>query len=64
MFAKIISSNDKRKELTLKALITTAADDKFFNIFPNFRKKLGMLIHENRLAADDSHKISCLICDF
>ena len=26
--------------LTLKAPITTAADDKFFNIFPNFRKKI------------------------
>ena len=25
--------------LTLKAPITTAADDIFFNIFPNFRKK-------------------------
>ena len=25
--------------LTLKAPITTAADDKFFDIFPNFRKK-------------------------
>ena len=28
-----------RKELTLKAPITTAADDIFCNIFPNFRKK-------------------------
>ena len=27
------------KDLTLKALITTAADDKFFNIFPSFREK-------------------------
>ena len=25
--------------LTLKVPITTAADDKFFEIFPNFRKK-------------------------
>ena len=25
--------------LTLKAPVTTAADDKFCNIFPNFRKK-------------------------
>ena len=27
------------KVLTLKAPITTAADDKFCKIFPNFRKK-------------------------
>ena len=26
------------KDLTLKAPITTAADDMFFNIFPSFRK--------------------------
>ena len=26
--------------LTLKALITTAADDKFGNNFPNFQKKI------------------------
>ena len=45
--------------LTLKAPITTA-DDKFCDIFPNFRKK-GMIFHENRLPADDSHEISCLI---
>ena len=24
----------------------------------------GMLFHENRLPADDSHEISCLICCF
>ena len=35
----------------------TAADDKFYNIFPNFRKK-GMVFHENRLPSDDSHEIS------
>ena len=46
--------------LTLKVPIT-AADDKFCDIFPNFRQKLGMIIHENRLPADDSHEISCLI---
>ena len=51
-------------KLTLKASITTAADDKFCDIFPNFRKKLGMILHENRLPADDSHEISCLICYF
>ena len=44
--------------LTLKAPITTAADAKFFDIFPNFEKDN----HENRLPAGDSHKISCLIC--
>ena len=50
--------------LTLKAPITTAADDKFCDIFPNFRRKYGMILHENRLPTDDSHKISCLICYF
>ena len=50
--------------LTLKAPITTAADDKFCVIFPNFRKKKGMICHENRLSADNSHEISCLICYF
>ena len=29
-----------RLSLTLKASITTAADDKFCDIFPNFRKKI------------------------
>ena len=48
--------------LTLKAPIKTAADDKFFNVFLNFRKKKGMIIHENLLPADDSHEISFLIC--
>ena len=28
-----------KKSLTLKAPITTAADDKFCDIFPNFEKK-------------------------
>ena len=41
--------------LTLKAPITTAADDKFCNVFPNFQK-----IHENCLPADDSHETSWL----
>ena len=31
---------------TLKAPITTEADDKFRDIFPNFRKKEGMILHE------------------
>ena len=48
--------------LTLKASITTAAYDKILDIFPNFRQKKGMILHENRLPADDSHEISCLIC--
>ena len=47
--------------LTLKAPITAEADDKFCNIFPNFQKKSGMIFHENRLPADDSHEISCLV---
>ena len=50
--------------LTLKTPITTAADDKFCNIFPNFQKKKGMIIHENCLPADNSREISCLICCF
>ena len=45
--------------LTLKAPITTAADDTFFNFFHNLRKK-GMIFRENRVPADDSHEISCL----
>ena len=39
--------------LTLKAPITTAADDQFCLIFPNFQEK-----------KDDSHEISCLIFYF
>ena len=52
--------------LTRKVPIMTAADDKFYDIFLNFLKKLGMIYHENRLRlpADDSHEISCLICYF
>ena len=49
------------KGLTLKVLIMTAADDKICDIFPNFRQKWGMILHENRLPADDSCEISCLI---
>ena len=50
---------------SLKAPITPAADDKFCDIFPNFRKKKEVMIfHENRLPADDSHEISFLICNF
>ena len=45
------------EQLTLKAPITTAADGKISNIFPNFKKK-GIIFHENRLPADDSHEIS------
>ena len=58
--------------LTLKAPITTAADDNFHDIFPNFppppqKKKIyneGMIFQENRLPAHDSHEISPLICYF
>ena len=50
--------------LILKAPITTAADDKFCDIFPNFQKNKGVIFHENRLPADDSHEISFLICYF
>ena len=37
----------------------TAADDKFCDIFLNFKKKKGMIFHENRLPAK-----SYLICCF
>ena len=47
--------------LTLKAPITTAEDDKFCDIFHNFRQKIRYDITWNRLPADDSHEISCLI---
>ena len=39
--------------LTLKAPITTAADDEFCDIFSKMR-------YENRLLADDSHEIAYL----
>ena len=32
--------------LTLKATITTAADVKFCDIFPNFQQRYGMIFHE------------------
>ena len=57
-----ISKSVMLKCLTLKAPITTAADDKFCSIFPIFLKKQGVILHENCLPADNSHEISCLIC--
>ena len=48
-------------KLTLKAPITTAADNKFCDIFPHFRQKYGMIFHEIRLPAEDSHEITCLV---
>ena len=41
--------------------ITTAAEDKFSNIFPNLQKNKGLIFHENCLAADNSHETSCLV---
>ena len=61
MYCRVESSWDC---LTLKALITTAAEGKFYDIIPNFRQKQGMILYENHLWADDSHEISCLICYF
>ena len=52
------------RHITFKAPITTAADDKYCDFFPNFRKKKGMIFHKNTQPADDSHKVSCLICYF
>ena len=43
---------------------TTAADDKFRNIFPNFRKKEGMIFHENHLKAGNSHEYHALFVVF
>ena len=45
--------------LTIKAPITTAADDKFCYASPNFGQKLVMILHGNRLP-----EIACLICYF
>ena len=46
-------------KLTLKASITIAADDKFCDIFPSFRKKIRYGI-----SRDDSLEIAYLICYF
>ena len=46
--------------LTLKAPMTTAADNKFCEIILNFEKEKGMIFNENCLPADNSHEISCL----
>ena len=62
--SKPVAVKIQKIKLTLKAPITTAADDKFWDIFPNLRKKSGMIFHENRLPADNSHEISWLICCF
>ena len=43
--------------LTLKAPITNAADKKICDTFPNLQQKYGMIFHENRLPADDSHEV-------
>ena len=44
LIAPVMLKNDKVYKskffLTLKVLITAAADDKFCDIFPNFRKKI------------------------
>ena len=52
---------DWSKGLTLKASITTAADDNFHNIFPKFQKIIRHDISRNRLPEDNSHEVSCLI---
>ena len=49
-------------DLTLKAPITTAADDNFLGIFLNFDKnKVRYLM---RIVSVNSHGISCLNCYF
>ena len=53
------------KKLILKAPITTAADDKFCKIFPNFRKNnVWYCMRIVCQQTNDSHEISCLICYF
>ena len=61
---KIVTSFCWLIYLTLKVPITTAADDTFCDIFLNFRKKYGMIFHENCLPTDNSREISCLIFYF
>ena len=46
------------KILTLKAPVTAAADDKFFDIFSNFRKKIR---HEITYESSASRQISCFV---
>ena len=50
LFSALKHSSTSKSFLTLKAPITTAADDKFCDIFSP--------------RADDSHEITCLICCF
>ena len=49
--------------MSLKGPIMTAADDKFVPSFLIFGKK-GMIFDENRLPANVSDQIICLICYF
>ena len=62
MFHSHKNMNKIRNQPLKRQSWTTAADDKFCNIFPNFRKDYGIIFHENPLPADDSHEISFLIC--
>ena len=41
-----------------------AADDNFFEIFPNFRKKYGMIFHENPLFVifEKGAKLQIIVC--
>ena len=57
----LIIGMPKTYNLTLKAPITPAADNKFCDKYPNFLKKTGMIFHENCLPADGSREISCLL---
>ena len=50
--------------LALKVPITSAADDKFCDIFAYFRIKQGIIFHENHLPAEDSHEMSFRIVIF
>ena len=62
LFATLLQHYMNSMILTHKAQITTAIDDTFCDIIPKFRKKISHdIFHENRLPADDSHEISCLI---
>ena len=48
--------------LTLKAPITTAADDKFFIIFHNFRKQLGKIYHTLFVIFEKAAKCEIVVC--
>ena len=59
---RIFTSRQEFSLLAFKAPITTAAEDIFWEIFPNLKKKIRYDISWE--SSDDSHEILCLICYF